>query len=73
MANVLTAITVIIQNLNSTSNLSAQSGSSNRANLAGDALEHFVKCAFADCFDDDDQTKKQKLKQSLDRLFSNIV
>lgn len=71
MANILTAITVIIKNLNSTSNLSAQSGSSNRANLAGDALEHFVKCAFADCFKDDGQTQKQKLKQTFSYLGNN--
>lgn len=60
MANVLTAITVIIQNLNSTNNLRAEIDTGNRANQAGQALEDFVKNAFADCFTDDKETQINK-------------
>ena len=68
MANVLTAITVIIQNLNSTQSLSSQTNTNNSANQAGQALEDYVKNAFADCISDDRQTQIRKLNATFSYL-----
>lgn len=49
MPNVLTAIKAIVENIQNFSIVADVDGVQNRANQMGDALEDFVKNAFADC------------------------
>lgn len=49
MPNVLTAIKAIVENIRNASIVADQDGVQNRANQMGDALEGFVKNAFAGC------------------------
>ena len=55
MSNILTAIKAIIENIHSSSIVTNLNGVQNRANQMGDALEDFVKNAFADCLRESDQ------------------
>lgn len=49
MNNTLSAITTIVRNISSTTELQAHGVGDNRMNQMGDALEDFIKDAFADC------------------------
>lgn len=53
MNNVLTAVTSIVKNMSATLDLSYSGGIDNRMNQMGEALEEFVKNAFADCLNKD--------------------
>lgn len=55
MNNILTAITSIVSNSLTTSNVEASATSHNRMNQMGEGLECFVKKAFANCLDSSDQ------------------
>ena len=66
MNNVLTAITSIVKNITATSNLSSGGGIDNRMNQMGEALEEFVKNAFADCLNQD----KRSVDLARSKVFS---
>lgn len=60
MGNLLTAIQAIVEHSNSSilESSSTSSGVANRANQMGDALEDFVKAAFANCIGQDSNNVK---------------
>lgn len=60
MKNILTAITAIISNSVDISEELSIGGVQNRANQMGDALEDYIKNAFADCIGKDKQTVIQE-------------
>lgn len=60
MNNTLSAITTIVRNIASTTELQAHDGVDNRMNQMGDALEDFIKNAFADCIGQNQRTINQK-------------
>ena len=66
MNNVLTAITSIVKNITATLNLSSGGGIDNRMNQMGEALEEFVKNAFADCLNQD----KRSVDLARSKVFS---
>ena len=68
MNNVLTAITSIVKNITATSNLSSGRSIDNRMNQMGEALEEFVKNAFADCLNKDER----HIKDARNKVFSYL-
>lgn len=69
MPNVLTAIKAIVENVQNTSIVANEDGVQNRANQMGDALEDFVKNAFAGCLG---VTDKRTINQCLSTTFSYL-
>jgi len=69
MPNVLTAIKAIVENIQNTSIVANEDGVQNRANQMGDALEDFVKNAFAGCLGVAD---KRTINQSRSTTFSYL-
>lgn len=59
MSDILTAIKAIVENSSNVIVEASGSNSQNRATQMGDALEDYVKNAFADCLGKDAQTVKQ--------------
>lgn len=70
MCNILTAIKAIVAN-SSISVGGASQSSQNRANQMGDALEDYVKDAFADCLGQNDQTLIDKKREKVFSYLGN--
>lgn len=68
MNNILTAIKAIVKNSRLKVANTSQNVVQNRANQTGDALEEYVKNAFADCFGKDTRQKRQAYKQAFSYL-----
>ncbi len=68
MSNILNAIKSIIENSSIRVTESLQATSHNRANQMGDALEDYVKNAFANCLGMDEKSVKQARKHTFSYL-----
>lgn len=68
MGSILTAIKAIIEESSNTFISSSNRGVQNRANQMGDALEEYVKNAFADCLGADQRTKVVALNRTFSYL-----
>ena len=68
MGNILKAIQAIVNNPSIAVEMSSESESQNRANQMGDALEDYVKDAFADCIGQDTEKKNHARAEAFSYL-----